>query len=289
MTRSERWVPYLFLAPALALLIVFRFLPALASFRESLYMSSFTATGGQTFVGLENFVFVLGDPVFWKSLWVTLLFSLVINPLQTVLALGLGVLANQRVGGIVFFRSTYLLPVAVSINVTALVWGLMLDKNAGLVNGLLAYIGIPRQPFLISESHALWSIIWVATWKGAPFWMIFFLAGLQGIPQSLLEAAAIDGATAWQSFTQVTLPLLRRVIVFVLVADTIINFILFVPVFLLTKGGPQLSTHLIMFDVYRRAFVYGDYGSAAAMTSILLVIVIAVVMLEFSLLRAETR
>jgi multiple sugar transport system permease protein len=104
-----------------------------------------------------------------------------------------------------------------------------------------------------------------------------------------LEAAAIDGATAWQSFTQVTLPLLRRVIVFVLVADTIINFILFVPVFLLTKGGPQLSTHLIMFDVYRRAFVYGDYGSAAAMTSILLVIVIAVVMLEFSLLRAETR
>lgn len=282
MTRRERWVPYAFLAPILFLLLVFRILPALSGFRESLYASFL---GDETFVWLDNFKFILTDPVFWRSLRVTLFFSLIANPLQTVIALAIAVLANQRLRNIYLFRSIFLLPVAVSINVTSLVWGLMLDKEAGLINGILYYFGFPAQPFLISPDYALWSIIALISWKGVFFWMMFFLAGLQGIPRSVLEAAAIDGANSWRSFVHVTLPLLRRVILFVLVADTVINLRLFAPIFILTRGGPELSTNLLMYEAYRRGFIYGDMGSSTTITSILLLIVGAVVAFEFLIFR----
>ena len=161
----------------------------------------------------------------------------------------------------------------------------MLDSKAGIVNGMLALFGIPAQPFLTAPTHALWSIIILATWKGVPLWALFFLAGLQGIPESVIEAAKIDGANRWQIFTQVTLPMLRGVLIFVLVADTVANFLLFAPVLLLTEGGPQLSTNLIMYETYRRGFVYGDLGASAAMLWVMLLIVFAVIGVEFFLLR----
>jgi ABC-type sugar transport system permease subunit len=288
MTRAERWIPYLFLLPALLLLLAFRIVPAGAGLVESFYVNNLSRVeGARHFVGLKNFARILQDPVFWQSLKVTIIFSLVVNPLQTVVSLGLAVLANQRVRGIDFFRSLFLLPMVISLNVTSLVWGLMLDRTSGLVNGVLASIGLPRQPFLSSADQALWSVILVISWTGCAYWMVYFLAGLQGIPQSIMEAAAIDGANAWQRFTRVKLPLLRRVILFVLVSDTVINFFLFAPIFLLTRGGPELSTNLVMYDAYRRGFVWGDLGGSGAMTIILLLIVIVVVVGEFRLLHRE--
>ena len=284
MSARERWIPYLFLAPAVALLLIFNLFPTIATLNESLHANSLVS-GGRIFVGLENFQRIFKDPVFWKSLQVTVIFSLLVNPIQVILALGLAVLANQKVRGITLFRSIYLLPVAVSINVTTIVWGLMLDSNSGIVNGVLALLGIPAQPFLTAPSHALWSIIILATWKGVPLWALFFLAGLQGIPEAVIEAAKIDGATRWQLFTRVTLPLLRGVLIFVLVADTVANFLLFAPILLLTQGGPQLSTNLIMYETYRRGFVYGDLGASAAMLWVMLLIVFVVIGFEFFLLR----
>lgn len=287
MRFQERLIPYLFLVPAVGLLVIFNLFPAIATLNESLHANSLIR-GGRIFVGLENFQRIFTDPVFWKSLRVTLLFSVLVNPIQIVLALGLALLANQKVRGIVFFRSVFLLPVAVSINVTTIVWGLMLDSKAGIVNGALALFGVPAQPFLTAPSHALWSIIILATWKGVPLWALFFLAGLQGIPASVIEAARIDGANRRQLFIQVTLPLLRGVLIFVLVADTVANFLLFAPVLLLTEGGPQLSTNLIMYETYRRGFVYGDLGASAAMLWVMLLLVFAVIGLEFFLLRERT-
>ena len=237
------------------------------------------------FVGLENFERILRDPIFWTSARVTLVFSVLVNPIQIVLALLLALLANQRVRGIAFFRSVYLLPVAVSINVTTIVWGLMLDGNAGLINGILAQMGIAKQPFLTAPSHALWSIIILATWKGVPLWALFFLAGLQGIPESVVEAAKIDGASRWNIFTLITLPLLRGVMLFVLVADTVANFLLIAPVLILTQGGPQLSTNLIMFETYRRGFVYSDLNTAAAMLWVMLIFVLIVILFQAFVLR----
>ncbi len=282
--KSREWlVPYLFLLPAVLLLLVFNLFPTIATLNESLHKT--TLSGDWIFVGLGNFERVSKDPVFWKSLQVTLVFSLLVNPIQVILALGLAILANQKVRGISFFRSIYLIPVAVSINVTTVVWGLMLNADSGLINGMLVNLGIAKQPFLTAPSHALWSIILMATWKGVPLWALFFLAGLQGIPDSVIEAAKIDGSTRWQVFRYITFPLLRGVLIFVLVADTVANFLLFAPILLLTQGGPQLSTNLIMYETYRRGFVYGDIATAATMLSVMLIFVLTVVAVEFVLLR----
>lgn len=284
MSIHGRLVPYLFLLPAVLLLLVFNLYPTLATLSESLHVKSFI-NNERIFVGLENFERIFGDPVFRKSVEVTLWFSILVNPIQIALALLLALLANQKVRGISIFRSIYLLPVAVSINVTTVVWGLMLDSDSGLINGILAILDIPKQPFLTAPSHALWSIIILATWKGVPLWALFFLAGLQGIPESVIEAAKIDGANRRQIFTMITLPLLRGVLLFVLIADTVANFLLFAPVQLLTEGGPQLSTNLIMYETYRRGFVYNDLFTSAAMLLVMLVFVLMVILLQAFALR----
>jgi len=284
MTKAEKWVPYFFLSPALLLIVFFRIFPAVSGFRESLYATSFASGGVKSFVGLQNFQGIFSDPVGLQSVWVTLRFNLIVNPLQIGLALLLALLINQALRGIDFFRGIYLLPIAISLNVTAIIWGLVLNQN-GLMNGLLRAVGLPAQPFLQSPDQALWSIIMMASWVGVAYWALFILAGLQGVSQELYEAAEIDGAGLAQRFIRITLPLLRRVLVFVLVADTIANFLLFVPVLILTRGGPQLSTNTLMFEAYRRGFVFGDFGSSSAMIMLLLIATMAIVGVEFWLLR----
>ncbi len=286
MTKAEQWVPYLFLGPALLLILFFRLLPALAGFLESLYATSFAAANAKTFVGLRNFQDIFTDSVGLQSIWVTLRFNLIVNPLQIGLALLLALLVNQALRGIDFFRSIYLLPISISLNVTAIIWGLVLNQN-GLMNGLLRAVGLPAQPFLQSPDQALWSIIMMASWVGVAYWALFLLAGLQGIAPELYEAAEIDGARVMQRFIHITLPLLRKVLVFVLVADTIANFLLFVPVLILTSGGPQVSTNTLMFEAYRRGLIFGDFGTSSAMIMLLLGATLAIVALEFWLLRTS--
>lgn len=283
--RKDFFVPYLFLLPAIILLIIFNLIPAIATFQQSLYAESNIRGADPDYVGFDNFVRVFKDPVFWQSVKVTLLFSLIVNPLQTILALGLALVANQRATGIRYFRSIYLLPVAVSINVTVVVWGLMVDPSAGLINGMLNRLGLPEQPFLISPEQALLTIIMIISWKGVPYWALFFLAALQAIPVSALEAGVIDGASRPQLLTRIILPIMRPVIMFVLVADTIINFTLFVPIQLLTQGGPQLSTNLVMYETYRRGFIYGDLGSSAVMLTAMFVVILIVIGLQYWFLR----
>jgi multiple sugar transport system permease protein len=287
MTRAERLAPYLFLLPAMVLLLFWRYIPIAMGLRESLYSNALSLTGAKTFVGLDNFRYLFDDPVFWSSVRVTAIFGIIVNPLQVALALLLGVLVNQSLRGIGMFRTILLLPVAISINVAALAWGLALDTNYGLVNGLLEAVGVARQDFLRDPDQALPTMIGIVSWIGVPFWTLFILAGLQGISHEVLEAARIDGANRLQTFFHITLPLLRRVLAFVLVADTIANFTLFVPPYLLTRGGPGNSTNLMMYDAWKRGFVYGDLGSSAAMVLILLVVMAVVVILEFLMLRPQ--
>ncbi|CAA9553162.1 MAG: hypothetical protein AVDCRST_MAG73-3133 [uncultured Thermomicrobiales bacterium] len=285
MTRDERWTPYLFLLPAMVLLLMWRYIPIVSGLRESFYSNALSLTGGREFVGWDNFTRLFDDPVFWQSLRVTTWFNVIVSPLQVVLALALAVVANQALRGIGVFRTILLLPVAISINITSLAWGQALDTNYGLVNGLLDAVGIARQPFLRSVDQALPTLVGIVSWIGVPFWMLFLLAGLQGIPREVLEAARIDGASRWQAFWHVTVPLLRRTILFVLVSDTVINFTLFAPPYLLTRGGPQESTNLMMYEAWQRGFVYGDLGASAAMVFVLLLITVVVVAVEFALLR----
>jgi len=258
----------------------------LSTIVESLYTNNLTANARE-YVGIANFQRVLSDPIFWISLRVTFIFNLINIPLQTTLALVVAVVLNSRVRGISIFRSIVMIPIAVSPVVSTTLWKTMLDYNAGVVNGLLALVNIPRQEFFLVKEQALWSIVIVTAWKGIPYMMIFFLAGLQEIPIALLEAAEIDGANRWQSFTRVTLPLLKRVFAFVLVTDTILNLILFAPVWLITRGGPQLSTNLIMYETYRRGLVYADLGGASAMLIVVILIVAIVLGIQFLVLRSN--
>jgi ABC-type sugar transport system permease subunit len=180
-----------------------------------------------------------------------------------------------------------MLPIGISLPVAVVIWGVVLNPNSGLMNSLLALIGIPAQRFLTSPSQALWSIVLIASWKGVSYWMIFLLAGIKGIPETLYEAARIDGAGAWQILTRITIPLLRRVILFVVVADTISNYLLFIPAYLLTRGGPENATNFLMYEAFKSGFIYLDMNRSMTIVSTLLVFLLVVIALEFRFLKPQ--
>ncbi len=286
--RRESWpAAYLLLAPALIGLAVFRLYPIALAAWGSLHTTTFGSGAQRVFVGLDNYQYLFENPVFWDSLWVTLKLNLVINPVQIVLALLLAVLANHRIRGITFYRTIFFIPIGISVPIAALIWQMMLDPNSGLLNALLSAVGLPRQPFLTSADQALWSVIAIASWKGVSFWMVFLLGGLQAIPGEVHEAAMLDGASAARRFFQITLPLLKRTILFVLVTDTAINLLLFAPIYLLTRGGPELSTNVLMYEAFKTGFVFTDMGLALAMVMVLLGLVLLVVAAEFRLLQTR--
>lgn len=286
--RRQSWLTaYLLLAPALLGLAIFRLYPIALAAWGSLHTTTFGGGAQRVFVGLDNYRYLLDFDIFWQSLWVTLKLNLVINPLQIALALLLAVLANHKVRGIIAYRTIFFIPIGISVPIAALIWQTMLDPNQGLLNAMLSAVGLPRQPFLTSADQALWSIVAIASWKGVSFWMLFLLGGLQGIPGDLHEAAMLDGASAVQRFFQITLPLLKRTILFVLVTDTAINLLLFAPIYLLTRGGPELSTNVLMYEAFKTGFVYTDMGLALAMVMTLLALVLVVVAAEFRLMQTK--
>ncbi len=274
-----------FLAPALLALLVLRLIPAVMAFASSLSHTSLV-TGETAFVGLGNYATLFADPTFLQSVRVTLVFSLIVNPLQIAAALALAVLFTRRFAGVRFLRVLVILPIAVPPAVSAAIWSVAYRPD-GLLNSVLSVLGIPPQPFLTSPGQALWSLIVLLSWIGVGYWMMFLIAGLQDIPTSLYEAAAIDGASAWARFWHVTLPLLRRPLAFVLVADTVSNFLVFAPVQMLTNGGPQGSTNVTMFDIFTRAYSVGDLNLAQAEVMLLVLLVLAVVIVQFRLLRGR--
>ena len=279
---KRQWmVPYLFLAPALIGTIAFKLYPIFIGFWESLIYTSFS--GGaekRIFVWFENYQYLFDDKIFWKSLEITAFLTIIINPLQIAMSLGLALLLMRKSKFIRIIRSLYLLPIGIALPIATIIWGLMLDPNQGLVNGLIGVFGIPPQPFLVSENQALWCIIAIATWKGVAFWMLFLLAGLEDIPKQYYEAAEIDGATPFQKFRYVTLPQLKRTILFVFVADTAANFVLMVPMIILTKGGPLQSTNVLIYEGYRSGFYYQDWGRSLSIVTILTVITLIVIGLQ---------
>jgi multiple sugar transport system permease protein len=283
--HTRWWVPYAFLAAALAGLIAFRFVPIGIALVGSLY--STTIRGDTIFSGLRNYLELLDDPSFWSSVWITLLFNLVINPFQVVCAMCLALLVRRPTRFVNLFRAAFLLPMTVSIAITSVLWGLLLEPSLGPVNGMLRALGLSPQPFFRSGDQAFWTLIGVATWKGAGYWMVFLLAGLIAIPKEFDEAASIDGATAWQRFRYVTLPAMRRPLAFVLVADTSINFLLFAPVYIITHGGPNGSTHLLMFEAYQSAFAFLNHGRSMAISAIILLIILVVALVELRLFRQK--
>lgn len=278
---------YLFIAPAMCGIIIFKILPVLMSFKDSFYDLIYGRTLEKVFVGFQNYAMLFSDFVFWKSLRVTLLLTVIINPLQIMLALILALLLQRKKAGTLAIRSLFLIPIGVSMPIATVVWGLILNPQQGLANSILYWLGFQSQPFLTSPKQALLSIVLIASWKGVSFWMLFVLAGLQDIPQPLYEAARIDGVNIFQELLLITLPLIKRTLVFVTVSATTMNFLLFVPMYLLTRGGPQLSTNVLMYEAYRSGFVYQDFSRSMTLVSVLILMISLVVGLQFKLFKSD--
>lgn len=280
---QHRWAPYLFLAPAFLGLLIFRFVPIGLSGVGSLFTENIR--GEMAFVGLRNYAELFDDPSFWNTLKTTLVFNLLINPFQVCCAMGLALLVRRPTRFIDVFRLSFIMPMTVSIALTSIIWSIMLDPALGPVNGFLRWLGVPTQSFFRSEQQALPTLMLVATWKGAGYWMIFLLAGLLAIPKEVDESTLLDGANPWQKFWFVTLPLMKRPLAFVLVADTAANFLLFAPVYIITNGGPNGATQLLMFEAYQAAFAHINHGRSMAISTIILLIVLAIALLELRLFR----
>ncbi|HVX82860.1 MAG TPA: sugar ABC transporter permease [Devosiaceae bacterium] len=270
-------VAMIFLLPAILSVVVLRLWPALLALHQSLLAPRASV------YSFDNYTYIFTDPVFLNSVWITLLYSIIVNPLQIAISLGLALLMNNKLPMTGFWRSVVLLPVAIPQSVSAVVWAVAFRPD-GLLNSLLAVFGIGPQRYITSPDQALGSIILVVSWIGVGYWMTMLIAGLQDIPKSLYEAVTIDGANAWQRFRYVTLPQLRRPLTFVLVADTVANFLVFAPVNILTNGGPEGSTDLIMNEIYTSAFINGDPGSASAATIVLVVLVLVIVLIQFRMM-----
>jgi len=275
-----------FLSPVIVSLVLFRLLPALSAMRLALFQGFPGSVKPPHFVGLQNFQSLLTSASFWNSVRQTLIFSIVVNPLQITVALMLAFLLTRRLSGAGMWRTLIFLPVAVPILGSTIIWGIAL-RPQGPINGVIEGLGGNAQPFLTSPSQVLWCLVLIASWIGIGYWMMFLIAGIQDIPNSLYEAATIDGAGTWRQFRAITIPLLRRPLLFVLVADTVANFVLFAPIQVLTDGGPQEASNLLMFDVYHHQFALSDPYTAAAELLILLVLMLSVVALQFRLLRGD--
>ncbi len=285
---SEQATALVFLAPALAALTLFRIAPAVSAAIRSTESHSIFLNAPTRFVGLDNYTDLLSSSDFLNSVKVTLLFCLIAVPIQTVAALALAVLLTQHLPGTRWWRFLMFVPFSVPGGIATLIWGVAYRPD-GPINAVLMAMGLEPQPFATSVTQALPSIMILVSWVGIGYWMVFLIAGLQDVPVSYLEAAATDGAGWWRRFFDIVLPLLRRPLAFVLVADTVANFLVFAPAQALTKGGPQKSTDLIMLDIYENAYVFGNLPLASAEVVLLVAFMLGVVILQFGLLPAEQR
>ena len=280
--HSDLPVALLFLAPALIAAAVLRVWPLLRAGWDSLHTTPL-GIEAPTWAGLDQFQRLFSDDSFINALKVTGLFGIIVNPLQIAAALALAVLFSQPMRGVGLMRTLVILPVAIPQSVSAVIWAIAFRPD-GPLNGALDLVGLGPLRYLTSPAQALWSIMVVVSWIGVGYWMMFLVAGLKEIDPNLYEAASLDGASAWQQFWQITIPQLHRQIGFVLVADTIANLLIFAPVQILTKGGPNGRTDVIMNDVFERAYVQGDVGGAAAATLVLVAIALVIVIIQFRLL-----
>lgn len=275
----QKVLPYLMLAPALIFILIFKIYPMI-----SVSVGSFFRDGNFTF---RTYEILFKDKTFWNSLWVTLKMNIVIIPLQVLISLFLALLVNNTVKGIGVFRSIYYLPVTMAISVASVTWSLMMNVNNGVFNSILSIFGIESQGFFTDPKQALWCIIIMASWKGCGMWMMYLLAGLKGVDTAIYESARLDGAGYFTTLTKITLPLIKRTMLFVLVANTTSNMLLFAPSKLITEGGPRNSTNVLMYEVYKSAFRNGNMSRAGAITAILLVIIMITVIGQFKMMNAN--
>ncbi|MCR4406638.1 MAG: sugar ABC transporter permease [Anaerolineae bacterium] len=292
--RRALWA-YLFVSPAVIALLLFTIGPILFTFWVSVHHWNLIEPIPQMpFAGLDNYRYLLTkDSVFQRALRNTFVFTVCGVGINTVLGLLGALLLNTRIKVRVFWRTLFFLPIVTAPLALGMMWATLLNKNYGLINNILTKLSLPPQPFLSSPRQALACIIGIAVYQYVGYYIIIYLAGLQGIPQEYYDAAAVDGANAWQSFWHITLPLLRPVLLFIVVTNTIGALQVFDVVFAATTGlagetsggGPAGSTMVVMLHMYNTAFKFFRMGRATAMGVILFVIIFVITLIQLRLLQ----
>ena len=268
------WLGYAFISPWLLGFCVFTVVPFIASIFLS--FTRYDIISPPVWVGTANYHKLFSeDPLFWKTLWITFKYSVVAVPIGIAAGVGLALLLNLDIAGISVYRTLFYLPSIVPVVATCVVFAWILNPQIGLINGILRNFGIEGPAWLMSTTWAFWSLVLMSLWSVGGS-MIIYLAGLKDIPDSLYEAAIIDGASPWQRTRYITLPMLTPVIFFNLIMGVIGAFQYFTPAFMLTLGGPEDSTHFYALYLFNRAWRYMDMGYASAMAWVLFVVVMAI-------------
>ena len=277
---KSRWLPWLLIAPQMTIVLVFFFWPA----GQALYQSVLTQDpfGGSTqFVGLENFERLFGDETYLASFQTTALFSALVAVCGLSISLLLAVMANRVLRGAGIYKTLLIWPYAVAPVVAGVLWLFMFASPMGVIAFWLRAIGIDWN-HLLNSNHAMALIVVAAVWKQISYNFLFFLAGLQSIPKSLIEAAAIDGASPWHRFWTITFPLLSPTTFFLLVINVVYAFFdTFGIVDATTKGGPGKDTAILVYKVYYDGFKALDMGGSAAQSVVLMLIVISLTVIQF--------
>jgi multiple sugar transport system permease protein len=285
--RARANPAWLFVAPALGAIALFLFVPVFASLALSFTDFDIYAVASWRnlrFVGLANYQTLLADPLFWQALRNTLYFVAVGGPLSVAASLAAALLVNARAARLrPAFRTAFFLPVVTTLVAVAVVWRFLYHPRVGLVNGLLASVGVAPIDWLGDPLWAMPAIILLSIWKSFGFNMVIFLAGLQAIPERLYEAASLDGAGAWSKFRHVTLPMLAPTALFVAVMTMIGGFQLFAEPYVMTQGGPSNRTLSVVLLMFQEGFRYWNMGYAAAVAFVLFAILLGATALQLRL------
>ncbi|MBY4837075.1 sugar ABC transporter permease [Pantoea sp. DY-15] len=274
---------YLLILPALSFLLLFTHYPAVATVWESLFSAARNGRPAH-FVGLDNYLALLDDDIFLQSLWNNLLYALITIPLAVTLALLMALAVNRHMRANALVRTAFFIPSLLPMIAIANLWLFFYTPQLGLLNKLLALFSLPAMNWLGEPGSALYCLMAVSVWREAGFFMIFYLAALQQIDPRLSEAAQIEGASRRYFFRRVQWPLLMPTTLFVLINASMNAFRIVDQVIAMTNGGPNNSSSLLLFYIYRTAFSFWDMPAAAAMTVVLLVILAAIALLKFNLL-----
>jgi sn-glycerol 3-phosphate transport system permease protein len=278
---------WLLLLPAMACLALFTHWPAVASIIESFH-STPRARRPSRFVGLDNYEEMLADPIFWRALVNNLWFAIGTIPLSIGLAILMAIWVNDRIKGQSLVRMAYFTPTILPMIAVANIWLFFFTPQYGLIEQIIALFGGSATNWLGSADTALYAVIIVAIWKEAGFFMIFYLAALQGISPSLGEAAAIEGASRWHYFRRVLFPLLMPTTLFVLINAMINAFRMVDHIVVMTRGGPDNATTLLLFYIYQVGFSFWDTAYAATLTVVLLGILALIAFVQYGWLERRT-
>jgi multiple sugar transport system permease protein len=278
----NRATPYIFMAPAALVMLVALAYPLVQSVWLSFHQWAIgSPLSSARYIGLENYHILLTDPNVWASIRVTLVFAFAVVVIEVALGVALALVLDRQIKGMSVFRTIFILPMMVAPIVVGLVWRYLYNEQFGPFTTALKAVGLPVIPWLSSQDMALISVIIADVWQWTPFIFILSLAALQSLPASAIEAARIDGATRWQTMLHVKLPLMMPVIVVAALLRLIDAFKVLEVVYILTEGGPGLSTEILSLHIYKTAFTSQQLGRASALSNILLLIVTSLTLALF--------